>query len=62
MAKTKTLTLPLAVWYNEDDGHFRLAFGGFITTVNDTPGSARYHRNLYKKLRRLMTEAGKPTP
>ena len=62
MRTTKTITVPLSVWYREEDGHFRLRFGRFITTVNDTPGSARYHGNLYKKLGRLMEDAGKPTP
>jgi hypothetical protein len=29
---------------------------GFHTTVNNTPGSERYHKNLYKHLDRILTE------
>jgi hypothetical protein len=29
---------------------------GFHTTVNNTPGSERYHKNLYKHLDRILSE------
>lgn len=32
---------------------------GFHTTVNNTPGSERYHKNLYKHLDRMLTEVPK---
>jgi hypothetical protein len=32
---------------------------GFHTTVNNTPGSARYHGNLYGHLRDILVEAGR---
>lgn len=32
---------------------------GFHTTVNNTPGSERYHKNLYKHLDRMLSEVQK---
>jgi hypothetical protein len=32
---------------------------GFHTTVNNTPGSERYHKNLYKHLDRILSEVPK---
>ena len=37
--------------------------GWFITSVNNEEGSARYHRNLFEKMARLLEEAdAKPRP
>ena len=45
-----------------DEGAIHLttpAVEGFHTTVNNTPGSARYHANLYSHLRDILIKAGR---
>jgi hypothetical protein len=45
-----------------DEGAIHLttpAVDGFHSTVNNVPGSARYHPNLYKHLRDVLVAAGK---
>jgi hypothetical protein len=56
---TKFIRLELDAWLNEKDGHIHIASRDgktLITTVNNTPGSARYHANLYAKLKQLLIE------
>jgi hypothetical protein len=59
---TKYIRLELDAWFNEKDGHIHIASRDgktLITTVNQTPGSARCHANLYRKLQALLQEYGR---
>jgi hypothetical protein len=64
-APPRTISVTLGIWYDEDMGHIHLAAPGshwFHSTVSGTPGSVRAHPNLYRKLSRLLAEAGVPYP
>ncbi len=59
---TKYIRLELDAWFNDKDGHIHIASRDgetLITTVNDTPGSARQHANLYRKLKTLLQDNGR---
>ncbi|MFT6510106.1 MAG: hypothetical protein ACJAVO_002347 [Parvibaculaceae bacterium] len=61
----KTAYLKVSVWLDADSGHIHLAIpdtGWFHSTVNNKPDSKRRHANLYKKLARVLKEAGLPYP
>lgn len=61
----KTRYVQMSLWFNAETGHIHLAAPGsswFHTTVCNTPGSKRGHANLFRKLARLLDEAGLPGP
>jgi hypothetical protein len=63
MKKRKSATLSVNVWWNQKTGHIHVsAKDHFISTVNDTDGSARQHPNLYWKLARSLEALGLPGP
>ncbi len=58
---TKYITQEFSFWYQEDDESIHITspdHGQFHTTVNDKPGSLRYHPNLFRKLNRILQEQG----
>jgi len=61
MAEPKTVSLRLNVWANPRTRMIHLASNdvGVISTVSNEPESKRYHPNLFKKLRRVLADAGK---
>lgn len=61
----KTARRTLGVWFNEKSGHIHLAspgLGKFISTVSNDPKSKRYHPDIYRKLARVLCDAGLPAP
>jgi hypothetical protein len=59
----KSVQLNVRVWYDARSGHIKLAGKGLTaSTVSNDPDSVRYHPNLYRKLARLLREAGAPAP
>lgn len=62
---TKTIPLKISVWYDEETEHIHLAApetGWFHSTINDREGSVRRHPNLFRKLGKLLREAGVAAP
>jgi hypothetical protein len=60
----KSVYVRAGIWLR-DDGSISITVPdveGFHTTVNNHPGSARCHANLYKKLARALKAAGAPYP
>ncbi len=60
-----TVYARVGIWYNAETGHIHLTVPGsdwFHTTVNNEPGSKRYHANLFRKLARGLDQAGAPGP
>jgi hypothetical protein len=48
----------IGAWQDGDD--IQLVFEkGFRSSVNNNPNSARYHKNLYKHLKKLLQDQGK---
>lgn len=61
----RTVYLSVGAWYDAETGHIHLTVpssGWFHSTVNNNPESVRGHPNLYRKLARVLKEAGKPYP
>ncbi len=59
----KSIPLALRVWYDPESKHIKMAGPGLTaSTVSNDPGSKRHHPNLYRKLGRLLREAGVPAP
>ena len=59
----KSVKLEIQVWYDEKSGHIKLAGKGLTaSTVSSDASSVRYHPNLYRKLARVLREAGVPAP
>lgn len=53
----KSFEVPVKVWFNEQDLHFRLVFpGGRITTVSSDHRLERGHPHLYAHLRSMLDE------
>jgi len=52
---SKSITFEVNVWRG-DDGAIRISSKteGFITTVNNNPGSERCHKHLYGHLKKLL--------
>jgi hypothetical protein len=62
---TKTIPLTISDWYDEKTEHIHLAApetDWFHSTINDREGSARRHANLFRKLGKLLREAGVAAP
>ena len=61
MAEPKTVSFRLNVWANPRTRMIHVASNeaDVISTVSDDPKSKRYHRNLFRKLRRVLVDAGK---
>ncbi|MGD0192744.1 MAG: hypothetical protein ABSD74_18550 [Rhizomicrobium sp.] len=60
-----TAYLSIGAWYQKESGEIHLTLphsGWFHTTVNNEPGSKRYHPNLFGKLARALKQAGVPGP
>jgi hypothetical protein len=66
MDKNLSLKVGLNVWYEEKSGIIKLAGGepdnALRSTVSNNPKHERYHPNLYRKLARVLRNAGKPSP
>lgn len=50
-----------------DDGHIHITSddpdaANLHTTINNTPGSKRYHPNAYRKLAQILVSMGKQVP
>jgi hypothetical protein len=61
----KTVYVEAGIWLNEKSGHIHIAIpktDWFHSTVSGDPQSKRSHPNLFKKLSRLLKEAGAPYP
>ena len=55
----RAIALGIGVWAEKRSGriHIHVTGGeGFHTTVTSHPGSERYHRTLFRNLRRLLIE------
>jgi hypothetical protein len=60
----KALVLTLGIWTAKDGDVIVIHLAGdgeFFahTTVNNNPGSARYHRTLFRNLRRVLVAHGR---
>lgn len=59
----KTARLDVGIWFNAKSGHIHIsAKKSFISTVSNDPESLRYHPNLYRKLAKVLRDAGLPHP
>lgn len=60
---SRYIRFSIDVWYNDKDQAIHMTAPGadksFHTTVNDNPASIRYHKNLYKHLKRMLKEHGR---
>lgn len=60
---SKSISLPLRIWFDPKSKHIKLAGPGLTaSTVSNDPNSKRYHPNLYSKLAHALREAGAPAP
>ena len=60
-----SVSFPISVWYAPETGQIHIVRpteGGFATTVNGDPNSARGHVHLYRKLAQALRDAGAPAP
>ena len=59
----KSVPIELRIWFDPKSRYIKLA-GPELTasTVSNDPKSKRFHPNLYKKLARVLREAGVPSP
>ncbi len=55
----KTISVPLNVWYHEENGDIRMNLGGKLTSVNNKPESKRGNPSLYGILEEHLRKAGK---
>ncbi|HSG35734.1 MAG TPA: hypothetical protein VLA37_14480 [Sphingomonadaceae bacterium] len=59
----RTVYPKVGVWFREDTGHIHLAIEGQgFSTVNIDAGSKRGHPHLFKKLARMLRDAGARHP
>jgi hypothetical protein len=55
--KGKTVYAQMGIWREREDIHITIPKEKYFhTTVNEKDGSTRCHKNLYSKLKRLLTE------
>lgn len=58
-----SVPLEIRVWFDSKTRHIKIAGKGLTaSTVSNDPASKRYHPNLFKKLRKVLIEAGAPAP
>ena len=59
----RTVYPRIGIWYREDSGHIHLSIEGQgFSTVGADPAGKRGHPHLYRKLARLLREAGAEHP
>ena len=59
----KTVRLDIGIWYDPVSEHIKIsAKSAFISTVSNDPHSKRYHPILFKKLTKVLRDAGVPAP
>lgn len=59
----KSVKLEVQVWLNQETRHIHIGGKGLtVSTVSNDPASRRYHPNLYRKLSKVLREAGAPAP
>lgn len=59
----KSVKLEISVKYDDRSRRIKLLGRGLTaSTVSNDPGSKRYHPNLYRKLAKVLREAGAPAP
>lgn len=58
-----SVELKIRIWYDVESRHIKLA-GKQLTasTVSNDPDSRRYHPNLFRKLSKVLRDAGVPAP
>jgi hypothetical protein len=56
----KALVVAVGVWAKRDKNHLRIDVTGFggHTTISNNPASERYHRTLFRNMRRIMIDQG----
>lgn len=56
----KALVVAMGIWVKRDRDHLRIDITGFggHTTITNNPASARYHRTLFRNLRRILITEG----
>jgi hypothetical protein len=61
MANSKTVSFRLSVWANSSTREIHVAAKevDLISKVSNDPKSVRYHPNLFRKLRKVLANAGK---
>lgn len=65
--KGRTVRFEISIWSSQNgsihiaasDPDVKIAVPDFHSTVNDRLGSRRRHRNLYRKLHKLLKSVGK---
>lgn len=58
----RAVYLNVGIWHDRATGHIHIASTDKRfrhSTVNDTPGSIRYHPNLYMKLKAVLQAEGR---
>ena len=59
----KSVKLEVRVWFDPVSRHIKIAGSGLTaSTVSNDPKSRRYHPNLYRKLAKVLEDAGAPGP
>lgn len=59
----KSVKLEVRVWWDARQRMIKIAGPGLTaSTVSNDPGSKRYHPNLFKKLAKVLADAGLPGP
>ena len=57
--------MEVGIWWNKAQGHIHLTaknVDGFHTTVSNDTTSKRGHPNLFRKLAKVLRDAGAPHP
>lgn len=59
----RTTYVKIGIWYNEEDKSIHMSVEGHnLTSVNDNPKSRRGNPSLFKKLARVLRDAGAKHP
>ncbi|TDL78497.1 hypothetical protein [Peribacillus frigoritolerans] len=58
-SQKKTISVPLNIWLNVDNGHIHMNVGGKLTSVTNNPASKRGNPSLYGILEEQLRLAGK---
>ena len=59
----KSVKLEVRVWWDSDARMIKIAGPGLTaSTVSNEPNSKRYHPNLFRKLAKVLRDAGAPAP